>query len=281
TFTTWDSGDEMQPTSLAFIDGVLYRADTRGYVLKHTLDLYNDPVIDTAVAAGSWEDKAVIYDYTSCAYAFNDEINKKWVTKLTALFKNNYTNASIQFQGCNDDSGTYKDLAALRFRSNFVWGDDEVIWGDEDLVWNWQGIITAERRFPKKYLRCMYKQVKITNANTILCNSDDWGDATVNASAKTVLLDNAATEDWPDNIIGYSIYFDSDNYDKGYEITIRAADTLTVSDTDGTLVDGSQSWVIKGYRRGEKIELQSYTIVYLPHGESTLAYQSGESGENA
>ena len=150
SFTSWDSGIDMKPTSLEFVDGNLVRADSRGYSLEHKEELFTDPVIDTGAAfTNLWETKGIIYDYTSCAYPFGTETGRKWVTKLLSIFKN-LSNLSVQPISINDDSFIDKNLKEDRFRSNLTWGDAEVVWGDENLIWNFNGLIIVDRRFPKK-----------------------------------------------------------------------------------------------------------------------------------
>ena len=281
TFTSWDSGEDMKPTSLEFAGGNLLRADSRGYTFEHKDSLTTDPVIDlVAASTADWETKGIEYDYTSCAYSFGTETGRKWVTKFLSIFKN-LSNLSCNAVSINDDSAIDKELKEIRFRSNITWGDAEVVWGDSRLVWNFNGLIVADRRFPKRGLRCTYKQVKYIPSETVIAKSDDYGNATADSAALTVTLDNAGTEDWPDEIVNFMIYFDTDDYTEGYTIITRTADTLTVTDPNNRLQDGSQKWVIRGVRKDERMSIESYTIGYDYFGESHTAYSTGDDGANA
>ena len=281
TFTSWDSGEDMKPTSLEFANGNLLRADSRGYTFEHKEELFTDLVVDTgAISTANWNTKGITYDYTSCAYSFGTETGRKWVTKFLSIFKN-LTNLSVQPISINDDSAIDRDLKEVRFRSNITWGDAEVVWGDSRLVWNFNGLIIADRKFPKRGLRCTYKQVKYTPSNTIVGRSDDFGTATVNATALTVLLDDAVGNDWPEDIIDYQIFFERDNYARGYTIVNRSNDTITVTDPENTLVSGSDKWIIRGVRKNERMSIEAYTIGYDYFGESHTAFSAGDDGGNA
>lgn len=277
-FTSWDAGEDMKPTSLEFINGELARADSRGYVLVHSEDLYTDPVIDTsALDTGDWTTKAVEYDYTSCAFSFGSETVRKYVTKLLSVFKN-LTNLSVQPQSINDDAIVVKDLKEARFRSNITWGDD-LSWGDESIIWNYNGLIMIDRHFPATGLRCTYKQVRYIPSTTVIARSDDYDTATVDATAKTVLLESG---EFPLDLENYQIFFENTDYETGLTISIRTDDTLTVIDPDDNLVDGAgQKWVIKGIRKSERMSLESYTIGYDMYGKSQTGFKAGDGGGNA
>ncbi len=279
SFTTWSSGEDMAPTSLLFVDGDLVRADKRGYVFRHDVDLFTDPVVDTTASYADWATKSVVYDYISSAYSFGTEIQKKLVPKITVV-ADNETNLSLLIQSINDDSGVTKDLKEIRFRNNVVWGDADTVWGDPSIIWNYAGTILAERLFPKGSLYCIFKQVRMTNANTVIINSDSFGNATTNQSGNTALLDDVG-EEWPEDMEGYSLYLSEDDYETGFEIVSRTASTLTLSDPTGLLpADASYSWLVKGNRKGERLSLQSYSINYEMLGEFTKGFDSGETGEN-
>ncbi len=278
-FSTWSSGVDMKPTSLTFVDNDLVRADSRGYVFQHYAGSYNDMVVNTAAAPSTWQTKAVIYDYTSCAQAFGSELMRKMVVSILVVAKNE-TNLSLLVQSLNDDSNVARDLREIRFRNNVVWGDD-IIWGDPDITWNYQGVIQMKRMFPRNTLRCTYKQIRMTNAETVIARSDDYGTATADGAANTVLLDDAVTENWPTDILGYWITFDFDDYTREYPISIRSNDTITVLDPGNTLQTGSHKWLIKGYRKNEKFGLEAYTLDYQVFGESHPGFRSTEAGENA
>lgn len=273
----YEEGDtNFQPTALSFIEGDLVRADSRGYLFYHPDNTYTDPTVDTTTASTNWTDQAVRYYIESCAMSFGTEYGRKYATILNMVFKNN-SNISCQMYSINDDSARLKPLKEYRFRSNIAWGDDIPEWGDTNAIWYFGGLIISKNRFPKNTLRFRYKQIALTNSNTIIANSDTYENATVNNVSKTFFL---PTEIWPEDIIGFEIYTADDNYTQPFKILARSDDTLTVLDNGNLLNNGSKQWVIRGVKKNELFELESYTIVFEPFGRSNTSYTIGGDGAN-
>lgn len=279
TFYSWSGGASFRPTSIVMFDGYLYRADTRGYVLKHDENLYTDAKIDTLVSASLWKRQTIIYNYRGPASNLNYANLRKWVTKFLITCRNR-TNISIQPNAINDDGLVVRPLKEIRWRKNFVWGDPEFIWGSPECVWNAEGLIEALRWFPAKGLRCSYIQMQITNSYTIITNSDTLGDATVNNTLKTVTLNNAVAADWPVQSVDYYISFEEDDYTAQYLVTVRTDDTLTYSDSGNTSPNGTQKWVLKGYKKDECINLLSYCLKFAVTSDTEPTYTASEAGAN-
>lgn len=276
-FTTHASGVDYNPTALAFVGGNLLRADKNGYLFRHSTELYTDLVIGSPAAAATWTTKAVPYTYTSCAYTFGTEDQKKYVTRML-LSCDNETNLSLQVSGCNNDSGAWHDLKEIKYRGNILWGDADVLWGDETAVWNSTGAIIGERRFPAGSLRCIFKQIRFQNSVTIVGRSDDYEAATVSKSGKTAYF---PTLTWATNCENYALYFEWDGYTEAFPIVSRTSDTLTLEDTAAHLRDGSWKWEMKGYRKSERIIMSSYLIGYELFQQGINGWQKTEDGSNA
>lgn len=282
TFTTASNGTNFRPTALLFKDNFMYRADTRGYLFKHSEEDTTDPKVDVTLSAADWNRATIIYDYKSCAYDFGTSFVRKFVPKMLATFAN-ITNISVQIQSINDDGRSTLDLKEIRYRSNVLWGDPDVIWGETPLLWNLLGLIEEKRNFPATGLRCNYKQIRITNSFTIITNSDTTGTATLNQTAKTMTLDNVDSS-WPEDSVDYYLSTEADNYEKEFLVDIRTSDTvLHFLDPDADAPNtGSYKWLLKGYRKGEAIQLLSYVIHYKMITDSQKPYQSAvDSGANA
>lgn len=278
-FTTRTGKDSFRPTSIVYFNNELVRADTRGYVLAHSLVDINDPLIDTSKAPADWVSQAVVWKYKGFSTDFGTPFVRKWVARLLTTARN-VTNVTIGISAINDDNNFERVLKAIRYRKNFTWGDSEFSWGDSEFVWNAAGLIQQQRRMPAKGLRCSYMQVIYTNADSIVTNSDTLGAATVNAGAATVTLDIAASN-WPVDSVGYFISFLADNYTKKFEVTARGPDTLTFLDPSSAAPSGSQRWQLSGIRKNEKINLLGYTInySYLSRTQSDFAVsQAGANG---
>jgi hypothetical protein len=162
-----------------------------------------------------------------------------------------------------------------------VWGVEGLGWNDPAVVYKWNDttLIDQQRRFPARSLRCSYKQIRITNSFTNITNSDTLGLADVDNVAKTVTLLGGA--EWPVDAIDYFITFEDDEYTEEYLIGERTATVLTYYDDANTSVFGtSRKWLIRGYRKGEALNLLSYALKFEAMTSSQTFYK-GAYGENA
>ncbi|MES2212772.1 MAG: hypothetical protein V4490_06510, partial [Pseudomonadota bacterium] len=219
-----------------------------------------------------------IYNYQSCAYNFGTDFIRKYVTRVSTVCQNE-TDLSLQIVSNNDDSRLIGNLAPIRFRGNIVWGDPDIYWGDPQLVWDKLGLISDFRRFPAGSMRCLYKQIYLTNAFVAIINSDLIGATNVNAGAKTATLFNAGQFDWPTNSADYVLAFENDNYVNQYTVTGRTNDVLTFLDPKGTAPNGVNDWVLRGFPKGEVMNLISYTINFTAFGRTQDHFSKGETGE--
>lgn len=261
-FTTESGGDSWRNTCFAIYNGTFVMGDEHGYLFKYDSNTATDPVVDVLVVPSSWATTTVIHDYTNCASSFGSSRLSKWITDITLECKNE-TNSTIQIFSNNDDSNLFRPLKEVRFLENIVWGDPSIVWGSTEFnyFWNVAQIIEARRRFPAGSLRCNYKQIQITNAYTIIYRSDDYATADINGATNTATLTSGAVP-LPTDIVGYNITFEADDYTLDYEITARSSSTeLTFSDggNDAPSVNGGK-WMIRGYKKGEILNLLSYSI---------------------
>lgn len=263
TFTTRNNGTSFSPTAIAFYGGQLIRGDRRGYVFKHDAQYTTDPLVDTAVAATAWSTKAIVPLYRSTAFNFGMPMVRKWVPKILLTLVN-LSNASVQISSINDNSSGEVDLYEIRFRGNYIWGDPNPVWGDDTILWSFFNLIEEMRRFPAGSMRCSYKQISITQSDTNIYNSDNVGAAVADRSTKKATL--TAPNVWPDDIVGYTIAFDNDDYTREYPITSRNSDTV-ITYTDGLSSSPnniSSKWVIRGQPKGEIINILSYVLYFSP-----------------
>lgn len=274
-FTTWSGDSNFSATSICFFDKKLVRGDYRGYIFQHDNNTLTDNLVNTLISPSLWERKTIIWDYESCAFNMGTTFMRKWVTRLNIICQNN-TNLSLLIQSINDDGRKVADLQPIRFRGNVTWGDDDVVWGDESIVWNYDGFIDEFRRFPSGNLRCNYKQVRLTNAFVITHNSDTYGESIVDSSLKTATL----VDDWPSTVVNYQIFFESDNYTRGYDILSISGNQLVYSDAGDLSPSGNYKWVIRGYPKGEVFNLISYCIHFAMVGKTQEAFRSSGTGAN-
>lgn len=276
-FTTASNGNNFSPTALEFIDNQLIRGDRRGYIFQHSDLLYTDPRVDELVSPANWIQATIFYNYLSCATNFGSDMVRKFCSRVSIAAQNE-TNLSVQPISNNDDSRQVTDLMPVRYRGNMTWGDPDVYWGDPNLIWDRFGIISDFRRMPKANLRCLYKQMGFQPAFVAIVNSDLLGTCVVDPVDKTATLSNPSFS-WPSNSLDYVLAFAFDGYVNTYMITNRTSDILTFEDPKATAPTGVQQWVIRGYPKGEILNLISYTLNWNYGGRTQDHFQRSDTGE--
>ncbi len=283
TFTVMSGGEDtpgnFKPTQIMRLGNYIYRGDTRGYVLKHGIEYATDPRIDTAVAPASWEQTVITHTYESCFLDFGTKFIRKWVPRIL-VSADNTTNLSLAISSSNDNNRVQGDLKPIRYQNNITWGDDLPLWGNTLSLWNSQGMIEEWRRFPAGGLRCNYKQIKFTNAEVEIVDSDLLGTATVNPITKTATL--GGSFNWLTEIVDYYIAFEHDNYTRQFQITARTPTTLTYSDASnlGPTTAGLYRWIIKGKPKGEVLLLNGYVIHWAFLSKSHTPFSASSLGGN-
>lgn len=279
TFSTW-SGESFRPSALEFFNGLLYRADKTGYIFYHDDDTLTDPKVDVYSSVSAWSEETIMWTYESCSFNFGSSFKRKKPTRILTVARN-IGNTSIQVTSVDDDGRRERDLKIIRWRRNFVWGDPNFVWGNTDCKWNAIGIIEQWRRFPARGLRVSFMRIRITNGYSVISNSDTLGTAVFSNSAKTATLTNAATKDWPTDAVDYYISTEDDDYVQQYKVIVRADDTLTVIDSEDSLPTGTKKWLLKGYRKGEPLNLLGYVIHISNIDRNQMTFETGDDGANA
>lgn len=286
SFVKFANVDSWSPTDIEFYTNssatrLTVLSDTRGYLFKFDSNTFTDPDINVAVNPSTWATNQVIYDYRSFATSFGTISSFKFVPNITLQAKN-VGDVTVQINSNNEDSGLFVPLKEIRTRGGITWGDPNVIWNDPliDYPWNVNKLIRVLRLFPSRSLRMIYKQVQITNAYTIIFNSDTLGTGDINATAKTLTLTDAS-QTLPTEVVNYFVSFAYDNYTNDFEITTRSSATaLVFSDPSNLSVTALASkWVIKGYRKGEQLNLLSYSLTNALVGQHQDVYR-GITGGN-
>lgn len=281
-FTTMSNSNSWGASAIEFYGTTFVVADYRGYVFKFDTSTLTDPKVDTGVAVSSWSTSAITYDYRSFATTFGSVSTFKFIPSITMQCKNR-GNVSIQIKSNNEDSGVFRDLKEVRVRDGITWGDPNVEWNDPDInyLWNSSKIIRVLRLFPSGHLRTVYKQIQITNSDTIIYNSDTLGVATSSGSANTMTLDDVS-QTLPTDIVDYKVAFSNDSYENEFTISARnSATQLTYSDGSNLAPTASGlGWIIRGTRKSEQINLLSFALNFAPVYQHQDAYR-GNTGGNA
>ena len=288
SFTTWSGGVNFAPTALllypfAFTtdlsrESALLRADKRGYIFAHDDTLKNDPVVVEGSNPTLWKAARIDYEFRSAATNFGIDILRKWVPKIQIKCKGE-SNLSLGILSLNDDHRSEKELAPIRMRKFFAWGDPDIIWGDPNLIWHFQGFIEEVRRFPSGGLRCSYKQIVLANGIVFVTKSDTRGLAVCAITSgveRSLILVNSVDFDWPDGAIGMTLSFEADGYVKQYSITaFPNGDEIRFNDPSNMVPLGvSLKWEIMGKPQNEIIHLLGFNLFFAPFSQSVQPYQS-------
>lgn len=279
TFTTW-SGNSFRPSALEIFNNEIYRGDIRGFTFRHSDDLYTDKKIDLYTTPINWANETIIWTITTIHYNFGNTFYRKFPTRIL-LTAADAGNTTIQITAINDDGKFIRNCKPIRVRSDFVWRDDDFVWRVTDLIWRGAGMIEQWRRFPAKSLRLSYLQLVITNGFSDITNSDTLGTATFDGTLNTAVL-NTVTQKWPLDSVDYYIATEADNYVTEYLITSRTDSTIAITDISNTLPTGSKKWVIRGYKKGERLYLLGFNVHWTNVSATQQAYDSSAAatGEN-
>ena len=282
TFTTRVGGASFAPTAVIYYGSDFLRADKRGYLFKHNSSYTTDPKINTLAAYSTWPVQAIVPNYVSTVFNFGYPMVRKWVPKIL-LSMQNETDVSVQINSINDQSTTTDALLPIRVRENVLWGTVSAIWGTVTPYWSNSQLIEQMRRFPAGSLRCSFKQIQITQAYTIIYNSDTFGVADVSSTTKTATILGALS--WPTDAVDYYISFEHDNYVKQYLITSIAGSVVSYLDPSTTQPsDLGSKWLIQGQPKGEVFNILSYIVYYAPLTDQsyrTYRTEQDSTGANA
>lgn len=278
SFVAVDSSD-FGPASILFVGQTLYRGHKNGWIFKHDGSKYTDPRIDITLDPALWGTETILYQIKDVCRNFGTNFVRKWVPRVQVCTKND-GNLAIQPAGYNDGKSEARLTKPIRFLSGFVWGDPNFVWGDQNCVWNDSRIIEEWRRMPAGGLRTEYFQFELTNAEVILQNSDDFGEATIDAAAGTVTLNDAA-QAWLSESDGYLIAFENDDYTAQFQVYRRLSDTvLKLTGVTGLPASGGYKWQLSGKQKGQILHLINYVIFFRAATDSQTAY-NGQTGANA
>lgn len=277
TFTTF-SGDNNHATAMAFHGDEILQGDYRGYLLAYREANLSDLRIDVTSDPATWGSDALIYTFKSAAIKPYD--TKRFFMPKIIFSAKNRSNLSVQITSDTDTGNRLRNLQPIRWRGNFVWGDPLFTWGQEGFSWGSQGFIEQQRHFHGDDLRGTYKQIGFTNAEVVIIDSDSYSEATTDGTAKTVILDDLSFS-WLDDMIGYSISFENDEYSKKYTIISSTVSTLIVSDPDGTLPTTiGLKWQVGGKPKDEILSLLNLVLISASLGQTQEDFTPSQLGGN-
>lgn len=296
-FTTASNFPYLRFGCSVFQQGVMYAGHELGYVFMTDQNQKQDYVVDTNENPSIWGRVGIPYNYTSCAIDTGTVAKRKWFTRVH-LVGGNVGNAAVQIEvirDMNSDGKGLSTMAPINYTDNEVWGNPLCVWGDTTRIWNNTGKMDLWRRFPATSLRGDYVQIQMTPAKVAVyassVNYPFGANVSVNPGGPIAQLltpsGYSALKFSPD-CVGYVVAFQNDGYVKEYPITAQTDTVLTYSDPSGTSVASSgMGWVIRGFKKEQRFEINSYVINYMLLGEKTQSYPGktsdagpGNAGEN-
>lgn len=255
-------------SNIVMRNGILHRADSRGYVFQFDPTLASDPRVVTSDNVSAWGTSPFLPDLRTSALDYGDRYLRKW-TPSVVLKVRGYGVASasaplgIFMKSDRDIEQAPKSMKQVRAT---------VLHGR---------LLTQSRKVPSPGLRCDFRQFFIQKAFSVFTDSDLLGTAQVNATLKTALLTDALTQDWPTDLLDYYISFANDNYTKNFLITVRTADTLTFTDAGNVCpANGTYEWVIRGFPKKARFQIEDLTSAWRPMDSGRPGFQTASLGEN-
>lgn len=293
-FTTASNSVYFRPSSVVAYQGSLVYGHELGYILAFDNNKKTDPIINTAVNPTLWNEAYIPYNFSTCALTFGSIFMRKWTTKIHWLGQN-VGNVSAQITSIRDNDAAHPGLLApVQFNYNPMWGQPNVIWQPGNLInpypWEYDNSLDVWRRFPSGNLRCDQKQIIIQPAFIGIYRSEDWPNfcfASISGSGTTKTVTIATPSGytnitWPPDVVNYVIAFSTDGYVGQYTILSVGTNTMTISDPNNVLTTvGTLNWVIRGYKKQQRVRIDSIVVYYDYLGDKNDQYLGKQSsGEN-
>lgn len=255
--------------SSVYIDRDSYiRADDLTYIYKHDKSYRDDSVKDIFDSIDNWNNTHVRYNLKSSPFDFGDPSIKKWVQAITAVVSTR-SKAAIGLVSYNDNSSGGKDLKSIVASDVLLWRDENLRWNDPTMKWRRATTKSYRRHFPKRGMRCRYKQFEIKPTDSTIYDTALLGTATVtfidplDPSSSYVDLE-VVDKTWPSDLIGYTIKFLDDNYTVGFLIRTIPSHTRITIDGGGISQGSNKSFIITGIRKKQEFTIENITMQYAP-----------------
>jgi hypothetical protein len=263
-----DVYSNFQPSSLLAANKVLWQGDGRGFTLKYDTNTLYDVQLDERIdpASGSAVTplkRTILWNYSGPILDLGTTENRKWVNSvLLKIRPRSDVDSAVALQpfGENDDNNYLQALKEIVGQSLYPWGTPLMSYGDPRLYRRRQQLFDEQRRFPKRSLRCEYKQVHLKSSFTILYKSDSLGLGTLTSSTNATMV-LTISNGFGSDLYNAWVSFESDGYVKNYKVVDRAANSLTIIAPD--LVPATNiKWVVRAYPINNFINLIEYSFFY-------------------
>lgn len=243
-------------TAFCWFNGQMLRAAALGYIYKHDPS-YNrvDPTLSLVLTPANWGTTGLDISYTGPMFNFGTDAYRKWVSRVGLMFKPNSRDAFFGIV-TQDERATSSTLGGVYYDSTTN-----------------RNYVEETRRMAVGGFRCFKKQLVLsTPSSAVVARSDDTGTAVVAGSVATI------ASGWGgQNPIGWSIYFEYDNYTTAFSISSYSGNNLTLASAPTA---GTHKWIMKGQPKDQRWSLDGYTLHWAPLSGS-LEDGSGENSGNA
>jgi len=258
-------------------------ANSHGYLFNLANAVYSTVNYDRTYADSStstaWEKTAIQYSASTADIDFMDADSVKYAPMMHASFLvDSAPDYGVRLYastyGSTDDYGLCTALSAENNKSGSSYSLKNILLPAS------VGVAVIKRHFPATKLRCKTRKLTFSNALVALYGHAEYGVTEINATLKTATFTDTASYDWPVEVVGYYISFETDSYVRNYLITARTADTLTFSDSGNYSVTGSsKGWIIRGYPKGQVFNLTGVKLFYETNGNGVDPYNTADSKE--
>jgi len=276
-FTT---ASDVPSSALHILNDSLYRADELGYIYKHENGTTSDPVRDVTRPIGQWFDKHIEWLYKSVGIDFGDPALTNWVSHFSPQIQSE-TNYGVAVGVDCDDGRVQKDCKFVRSWGNFFWGDPSFVWGDPEIVWSKAKTIRYKRHTPRGTSRAKTRQLTMKPAEVVIYKSDTYGLSNISYVVPTdpteVNVSLASGDAWPDDIYGYKISFESDEYANKYNILKVIGNNIVLS--GGIITGNGLKWQISGKYKKSQVKVNALTIRVAAIDNEGNEFTSGGGNE--
>lgn len=284
--------------------------DANGYLLWFDPNSLTDVQINTNLYPSQMAKKTIMYEWVTAGLDQGISGFRKYTSNVS-LEVDAQTPVAIQIRHRRDDGGggwsgeggsppSGRGIAGspgggssgnpgvpeIRQDGAITWGITDCVWSVDpnEHLWNDFSTVAGNRSVPAAQLRSSRRQLKFCPSFTIIAGSDTYGTATVSGAGTStpfLTLDNYPSQIWITDPEGYYVTFVSDGYTQTFYILSRVSDSvLQLTDPLGKLVNGSQKWEIKGFRKFERPRILNFTM-YAEVDGPTFGQATQPVGANA
>lgn len=236
-------GNAQDYPAILIEDDYFLRANERATILKHHDQAFSD-IVAVNENEEEWFESFIPYGAKTVGIDFGSPSIKKWVNFIMATLSSK-SKMGIGLRSFNDISNAFKNMKAITIDSIMLWRDENLRWKDPITRWRSKNTDTHKRRFPKRALRCRYKQLEIYPTETKLYTSATFG--SVNMVNEVI---NA----------GSKLKVSFDKFDYYHTVRIDITDPL-IPQYFITKPEGFPQWITLCYEEtGSRCSLHQYAV---------------------